>query len=153
MDVRLLLVPVEPLDVVLLPLVDVDGVGVDAASARRSVSTSPITRAPVGSLASMMTTLSPAAVRRLISSAGIGLGRPVPGLAGVVQDAVRLRGSRASPAARPAERVAVLERQLEGGALQVVHQDQQVVRIDQAVLRRAVEEVVGVLHDELIERR
>ncbi len=35
----------------------------------------------------------------------------------------------------------------------MVQQDQEVVRVDPAVLRRAGEEVIGVLHDELIERR
>ena len=52
-----------------------------------------------------------------------------------------------------AERVGAAERQLERRALHVVDQDVQVVGIDQRVLGRGVEEVLGVLHHELIHRR
>ncbi len=45
------------------------------------------------------------------------------------------------------------ERQLERRALHVVDEDVQVVRIDQRMLRRRVEEVRGVTDHELIERR
>ena len=45
------------------------------------------------------------------------------------------------------------ERQLEGRALDVVHQDLQVVRVDEGVFGRRVEEVRRVAHDELVERR
>ena len=45
------------------------------------------------------------------------------------------------------------ERQLERRALDVIEQDLQVVRVDQRVLRRGAEEVVGMPDDELIERR
>src|SRR5439155_4695862 len=46
-----------------------------------------------------------------------------------------------------------LEWQLEGRAADVVGQDGQVVRVDQAALRRLAEKVVRVGDDELVERR
>ena len=52
-----------------------------------------------------------------------------------------------------AEALVGLERQLEGRALDVIEQDLQVVRVDERVLRRGAEEVVGVPDHELIERR
>ena len=56
------------------------------------------------------------------------------------------RGMRTEP-------FAVLDRQLERRALDVADEDFQVVGIDLRVLRRGVEEVRRVLHDELIQRR
>ena len=53
----------------------------------------------------------------------------------------------------PGRRSRRRERQFEGRALDVVDQDVQVVRIDQRVLRRRVEEIRRVAHDELVERR
>jgi hypothetical protein len=52
-----------------------------------------------------------------------------------------------------AERLAGGERQLERRALHVVHEDVQVVGIDERVLGRGVEEIRRVAHDELIDRR
>ncbi len=52
-----------------------------------------------------------------------------------------------------AEFLAVADRQLERRALQMVEQDLQIVRIDMGMLRRTIEEIVGMLHDVLIERR
>ena len=52
----------------------------------------------------------------------------------------------------PAELFPLLKRQLKGGAFDVVQQDQQVVRVDPAEFRGAGEEVLGVLHDELVQR-
>ena len=52
-----------------------------------------------------------------------------------------------------AEPLVVAERQLEGGALDVIEQDVEVVGIDQRVFRRRVEEVGRVADDELIDRR
>jgi hypothetical protein len=45
------------------------------------------------------------------------------------------------------------ERQLEGRAFQMVHENFQIVRLNVRVLGRASEKVIGVLHDELVERR
>ena len=42
--------------------------------------------------------------------------------------------------------------QLEGCALQVVDENLKIVGLDVGVFRRAPEEIVGMLHDELIER-
>ena len=53
----------------------------------------------------------------------------------------------------PAERFAIGERQLERRALDVIDEDVEVVGIDERALRRAVEEIRRVPHDELIERR
>jgi hypothetical protein len=52
-----------------------------------------------------------------------------------------------------AELLLLRERQLESGALHVIDEDVQVVRIDQRALRRRVEEIGRVPDDELIEGR
>ena len=52
-----------------------------------------------------------------------------------------------------AEPLAVRERQLEEPGLQVAGQDEQVVGVDQRLLRRRLQEVLGVADDELVERR
>jgi hypothetical protein len=46
----------------------------------------------------------------------------------------------------------IADGQLEGGALEMGQQDLEIIGIDVGVFRRAVEEVVGVLDDVLIER-
>ena len=45
------------------------------------------------------------------------------------------------------------EWKLERGAFQMVDQDFQIVGLDERVLRRAAEEIIRMLHDELIHRR
>jgi hypothetical protein len=51
-----------------------------------------------------------------------------------------------------AELVADPKGQLEGGAAQVLHQDQQLIRVDACVLRRGADEKFRIAHDVLIER-
>ena len=50
----------------------------------------------------------------------------------------------------PGELLALLEGQLVGGALDVVEQDVEVVRVDERLLRRLAEEVIRVVDDVLI---
>ena len=45
------------------------------------------------------------------------------------------------------------DRQLERRAFQVIHEDFEIVRLHVGVLGRAAEKIIGMLHDELIERR
>ena len=45
------------------------------------------------------------------------------------------------------------ERQLERGRLQMIHQDFQIIRLNECMLGRAAEKVVRVIYDELIERQ
>ena len=52
-----------------------------------------------------------------------------------------------------AELLIVADRQLERGALQMIEQNLQIVRIDVRVFGRALEEIFGMLDDVLIERR
>jgi hypothetical protein len=52
-----------------------------------------------------------------------------------------------------AESFAIADGQLEGRAFQMRQQDFQVVGVDVSALRRAIEEVLGMLNDVLIERR
>ncbi len=74
------------------------------------------------------------------------------------------RNGAAGPASSPRKRqssvvscgpnfLGVANGQLEGGALQMAHQNFQVVGVDVRVLGRTVEEVLGMLDDVLIERR
>src|SRR5258708_38151913 len=52
-----------------------------------------------------------------------------------------------------AEFVARSDGQFERGAFQMIDEDFQVVGLDEGVLRSVAEEIVGMAHDELIERR
>ena len=45
------------------------------------------------------------------------------------------------------------ERQFERGTFQVIHKNFEVVRLNVGVLGRTAEEIVRMLHDELVERR
>ena len=82
---------------------------------------------------------------------GIALGRPVPAGAGAVENPLPLKVIEQLLQVFPAEALPLLEGELEGGALDVVQEDQQVVRIDPAELGGAGKKVIGVLHDELVQ--
>ena len=51
-----------------------------------------------------------------------------------------------------AKALALLEGQLEHGAAQVLEQDEQVIRVDQRLLGRALEEILRMVGEELVER-
>ena len=84
---------------------------------------------------------------------GIGLRRPVIAVPRAVQQPLVLERGQLPADLDLAEELAVDHRQLERGALEVVHQDEGVVGIDPRVLGRRAEEIVGVRDHELIERR
>ena len=52
-----------------------------------------------------------------------------------------------------AEAVALFKGQLESSALEMAHQDIQVIGIEQRVLRALLQQVVRVVHDILVNRR
>ena len=52
-----------------------------------------------------------------------------------------------------AELFAIAHGQLEGRAFQMAQQDFEIIRVDVGVLRRTVEEIIGMLDDVLVERR
>src|ERR1019366_332476 len=83
----------------------------------------------------------------------VGVAGPVPGAGGVVEESALFQEAADLAEIVLAEALAVAQGQLKGSALQVRQQDLQVLRIDVGVLRRAAEEVIGMLHDVLIERR
>ena len=102
----------------------------------------------------MITTFSGAAVRIEISDAGkfseLQYHLPVAGLAdvsGLAEEREQVVG-RTGP-----EDLARLERHLEGRGAEVGEQDVDVVGVDPGLLRRPVEEVLGVVDDVLVERR
>jgi hypothetical protein len=108
-------------------------------------STSAMTRgSPV---TSTTTKLSELMLRR------VGFRRVEPLVLGVVEELVLLEEVEDLADLGPAELLAVLERQLEGGALDVVDEDGEVVRVDEGHLGRLGEEVFRVVDDELVERR
>ena len=91
---------------------------------------------------------------------GIALARPVPlpglvavGIARAVHQAVLAQDHQHLLHVDRAERIGAAERQLERGALHVVHENVQVVGIHERVLGRGVEEIRRVLGHELIDRR
>ncbi len=152
MDVGLLLFPIESLDVVLLPFVDINrvsvdqhwrGEGIDLADHARPCPIAGVDDDDVGSRGGAQADLF----------GRIRFGRPVPGVAGVVQDALILQEIEHLKRIDVAERIAVMEREFECGAFQVVDQNEQIVRVDQPVFWSTGKEVIRMLHDELVERR
>ena len=83
----------------------------------------------------------------------IGLLRPLPRAVDEVHEAFLGEHGEDLLHVDRAERVRRGERQLERGALHVVEQNVQVVRIDERVLGRRAEEILGIAHDELIDGR
>ena len=60
----------------------------------------------------------------------------MPAIVGMVHELVLLQKAKDIRQVLRPELLAVLERKLEGGALDVLNEDREVVRIDQAILRR-----------------
>ena len=81
----------------------------------------------------------------------VGVGRPEPPVAGPVEDPFLLEHPEQLFQVLVAETFPLAEGQLEGGALEVLDQDLEVLRIDQTALGRPFEEVVRVLDDELVD--
>ncbi len=99
-----------------------------------------------------MMKLSEVTDRRLTVSAGYDLLHPVPVLAALVQ---KTRFAQPFAQVRQidiAEMFLGRKWQLEGRTLQMVHKNFEVIWLDKGVLGRASEEVIGMLHDELVER-
>ena len=154
---RLAVVVVERLHLIEAALHDVDGLGVQGGRPAREVG--------------FADHLGPGAdvdddevVRRDRAQAhgigGVALARPVPlprlvavGIARAVHEAVLAQNHQHLLHVDGAERVGAAERQLERRALHVIHQDVQVVGIDQRVLGRGVEEIRRMPGHELIDRR
>ena len=150
LHVRLAALPVQPVHVVLLGAMDVDGLVMehllgaeqvhladDAAAGHRTVHHHHVVRRG-GAQAHLLR--------------GIGVGHPVVASVGGVQDALLGQVVQDLGDALAPERLVGGERQLEGRALQVAGQDDQVVRVDGGVLGRATEEVVRIAHDVLVGR-
>ena len=84
---------------------------------------------------------------------GIGFLRPVPVLAGAMEKARFGQPLAKIGNIHAAKGFAGGDGQLKRGAFQMIHQDFQIVRLDERVLGRAAEKIIRMLHDELIERR
>ncbi len=79
---------------------------------------------------------------------------PVPGIAGVMKH-LQILGKEAAESGEIlfAELLAVADRKLEGGTLQVAEKDLQIIGVDMRLFGRGAEEIIRVLDDVLIERR
>ena len=84
---------------------------------------------------------------------GIRLVGPVPLPVGMVDESLFRQDAEDLLHVDAAELLVGGERELERGALHVVDEDVQVVGVDERVLRRAVEEIRRIAHDELVDRR
>ena len=82
---------------------------------------------------------------------GVGVGGPVPAPARVAQHAALLEVGEQRREVLAAERLAVVDRQLEGGALDVAREHLEVVRVGVRALGRGVEQVLGVVGEVLVE--
>ena len=82
---------------------------------------------------------------------GVGVGGPVPGFGGVVDEAEFLKKFEHFGGVVGSEEFVVAEGEFEDGALEVAEDDLEVVGVDIGVFGGAVEEVLGVLDDVLVE--
>ncbi len=71
----------------------------------------------------------------------------------MVEHALVIERRQEAPDIELAESLVVDDRQLERGTLEMVHEDERVVRIHARVLGRRAEEVLGVGDHELVQRR
>src|SRR5690606_18080918 len=83
------------------------------------------------------------------------LAHPVPAAPGVAEDALflQIRQDLLGAGHVDAEGFVTGEGKLKGRALNMTHEDHQIVRVDERMLRRAAEKVVGVFGDVLVQRR
>ena len=151
-DVRLALAPVEPVDVVLDRLVDVDRPLVDEDLRGEQVDLAEDAR-PVRRRVDDHDVLRRGRPERDLRGREV-LRAPVPAAVARLADVPFLReeGEEVVRRRRP-EDLAGLERQLERRRPQVGEQDVQVVRVDPGLLGRAVEQVVRMVDDVLVDRR
>ena len=68
-------------------------------------------------------------------------------------EALVLQGGQLPPHVEAPECLVLAQRELERRALEVVHEDERVVRVDARMLGRRAEQVVGMRDHELVERR
>ena len=83
---------------------------------------------------------------------GVGIGCPVPGVGGVVEEAEFLEEAAEFGGFEGPELFVVADGEFEGGALHVAEEDFEVVGVDVGRFRGAAEEILGVFDDVLIER-
>jgi hypothetical protein len=151
-DIRLALVPVEPVDVELGRLVEVDRVLVDGGLGAEQVHLADHPR-PVRRRVDDHDVLAGGRPQRDGRRREV-LARPVPAPVGGLPDVVLLGQEREQVVGRPGtEHLARLERQLERGGLQVGQQDVQVVRIEAGLFGRPGEQELRVVDDVLVDRR
>ncbi len=152
MNVGLVVVPIEPVDVVLLPIMDVDSVGVDQHRRGEGVDLADDDRPVTGAVVDDDDVV-PRSRPQADALGRVGLGHPVPDALMLVQQAHLGQELQRILWPVATEALAALEGQFEGGALDVLDDDQEIVRVNPPALRRPLEEIVRVTDDELVERR
>ena len=150
LHVGLALVEVQPLDVVLLSLVEINCFGMDGGERAGEIYLTDYLRL-VRDVDDDEVVGSDRAQADGIGR--IGFLRPVPMVSGAVEESSLGEPLAELPQAHVAEFFFRGKRQLEGSALEVVDQDFQIIRLDEGVLGRAAEEIVRMLDDKLVERR
>ena len=149
-DVGLALVPVEPVDVVLARLVQVDRVLVDIGPRREQVDLAEDAR-PVGPVVDDEDVLGGRRPEADLRRREV-LARPVPALV-VREPHVALLGEEREEVVRrrAAEGLASRERQLERRGPEVRQEDVDVLGVEARLLRGAVEEVLGMARHEPVD--
>ena len=154
LDVRLALVEIEMVDVILLALVEVNRFGMDGRERGGKIDFADHFRLAVLLARSID---DDEIVGRDGTQAdgirGIGLLHPVPVAAAAMEVARFAKALAKLLHVDGTEFVIGRDRQLEGRAFQVIHEDFEIVRLHVGVFGRAAEKIIGMLHDELIERR
>src|SRR5438105_407883 len=149
-DVRLLLLPIEPVDVELRPFMQVDGLFVEEDRSGELVHLAEDLRTRMRGVDDDHVVRSDSPEVYLLG--GKGLAAPEPPPCGAGCGAVLLKNLQQVVDVCTSELFLIFERQLEKAGLQVTGEDEQIVRVDQAFLGVGAEEVVGMPDDELIER-
>ena len=149
-DVGLALVPVEAIDVVLHALVDVDRLLVHEQRRREEVDLAQ-DAVPVAGGVDDDHVLRRAGAQAEVAGREVLVAPVVAIVVGTPEVAVLLQDVEQRRSLLDPESLGGRDRQLEARRAQVVEEDVQVVRVDQAVLRRAVEEVLRVGGQELVD--
>jgi hypothetical protein len=148
--VGLLLVPVQPFDVVLRAVLEVDRLVVQEDRRRELISLSDHLGPRPGDVDDHDVVGVEPAQRDALGREC--LARPVPAASGAAAHAVLLEQLQEVGDVRFTERFPGLEGQLEKPGLEMAGEHQQVVGVDEARLGAGAKEVAGMPHDELVQR-
>src|SRR6266851_5812518 len=151
MQVSLLLIPVEPIDMELRTFMEIDRFFVQEHRRRELIHLADYRRPRLRGVDDDDVVGGDAAEVDFLG--GERLAAPEPAARGARRGAILFENPEQVADVGAPQPLFVLERQFEKARLEVAGEQEQVVRVDQALLGVRAEEVIGVADDELVERR